>query len=156
GAGAAPYNGISVQIAPPSFAYETYPSNERMNTLMNHELVHVMAFDKAGPSDRFFRTLFRGKVYETAEHPETILYGYLTTPRRAAPRWYHEGIAVFMETWMAGGVGRAQGSYDEMVFRSMVRDGTPFYDPLGLVSEGTKTDFQIDALSYMYGTRFMS
>ena len=30
-----------------------------------------------------------------------------------------------------------------MVFRSMVRDGARFYDPLGLVSEGTKVDFQL-------------
>ena len=57
---------------------------------------------------------------------------------------------------MAGGLGRAQGGYDEMVFRSMVRDDTPFYDPLGLVSEGTKIDFQVEVNSYLYGTRFMT
>ena len=74
-----------------------------------------------------------------AEQPESILYFYLTSPRVAAPRWYHEGIAVFVDTWMAGGLGRAQSGYDEMVFRSMVRDDAPFYDPLGLVSEGTKS-----------------
>ena len=102
-----------------------------------------------------FRTLFRGKVRETSEHPVSMLYGYLTLPRRAAPRWYHEGIAVFMETWMAGGLGRAQGPYDEMVFRSMVRDGSRIYDPLGLESEGTKVDFQVGVNSYLYGTRFM-
>ena len=68
-----------------------------------------------------------------AEQPESILYFYLTTPRVAAPRWYHEGSAVFVDTWMAGGIGRAQSGYDEMVFRAMVKDDTPFYDPLGLV-----------------------
>ena len=71
-----------------------------------------------------------------AEQPESILYFYLTAPRVAAPRWFHEGIAVFVDTWMAGGLGRAQSGYDEMVFRSMVKDDAPFYDPLGLVSEG--------------------
>ena len=80
---------------------------------------------------------------------------YLTAPRVAAPRWYHEGIAVFIDTWMAGGIGRAQSGYDEMVFRSMVRDNAHFYDPLGLVSEGTKVDFQLQINSYLYGTRFM-
>src|SRR4029077_13614778 len=64
--------------------------------------------------------------------------------------------AVFVDTWMSGGLGRAQGGYDEMVFRSMVRDGTPFYDPLGLVSEGTRIDFQVEVNSYLYGTRFMT
>ena len=38
----------------------------------------------------------------------------------------------------------------------MVRDNAPFYDPLGLVSEGTKIDFQLQINSYLYGTRFMT
>ncbi len=123
---------------------------------MNHELVHVATMDQAARRDRFFRRLFGGKVTPVHEQPESILYFFLTTPRVAAPRWYHEGIAVFVDTWMAGGLGRAQSGYDEMVFRSMVRDGTPFYDPLGLVSEGTKIDFQVEVNSYLYGTRFMT
>jgi hypothetical protein len=56
---------------------------------------------------------------------------------------------------MSGGVGRAQGGYDEMVFRAMVRDQAKFYDPLGLVSKGTAIDFQTGANAYLYGTRFM-
>ncbi len=152
----APRNSMSVQIAPSNFVYETGPSNERMNFTMNHEVVHVVALDQTAGSDRWFRTLFHGKVRETADQPVTMLYDYLTLPRRAAPRWYHEGIAVFMETWMAGGLGRAQGPYDEMVFRAMVRDSTRIYDPLGLESQGTKVDFQVGVNSYLYGTRFMS
>ncbi len=57
---------------------------------------------------------------------------------------------------MGGGLGRAQGSYDEMVFRTMVRDSALFYDVVGLESEGTKVDFQVGANSYLYGTRFVS
>ena len=72
------------------------------------------------------------------------------------PRWYLEGSAVFMETWMAGGLGRAQGGYDEMVFRAMVRDNAHFYDPLGLVSRGTRVDFQGGANAYLYGGRFFT
>ena len=155
-AGAVPRNLLVLDIAPLSFVYETIAANERMNWVMNHELVHVVAVDQAAGSDRSFRQLFQGKVAPTAEQPESIVYGYLSAPRDSAPRWYHEGIAVFLETWMAGGIGRAQGAYDEMVFRSMVRDGRRFYDPLGLESEGTKIDFQVEVNSYLYGTRFMS
>src|SRR5256885_4298650 len=57
---------------------------------------------------------------------------------------------------MAGGLGRAQGAYDEMVYRAKVRDHLRFFSPLGLESEGTQTDFQVGANSYQYGTRFMS
>ncbi len=155
-AGAVPRNLLMLQIAPLSFVYEIVSANERMNWLMNHELVHIAAADQASKGDRAWRRFFRGKVRPIPEQPGTILYAYLTNPRDAAPRWYHEGIAVFVETWMAGGMGRAQGAWDEMVFRSMVRDDSRFYDPLGLVAEGTKIDFQVEVNSYLYGTRFMT
>src|SRR5882672_3918430 len=156
GATVVPYNSVITQIAPFSFAFETIAGNDRMNIIMNHELVHVATMDQAARTDRAFRRLFGGKVQPVAAQPESILYFFLTAPRVAAPRWYHEGIAVFVDTWMSGGLGRAQSGYDEMVFRSMVKDGTPFYDPLGLVSEGTKIDFQVEVNSYLYGTRFMT
>jgi hypothetical protein len=57
---------------------------------------------------------------------------------------------------MNGGLGRAQGAYDEMLFRTMVRDHSYFYDMVGLESEATKVDFQVGAESYLYGTRFLS
>ena len=155
-ADAVPRDFVSLRIAPMNFAFETFTASERMSYLMNHELVHVVTMDRAAPRDRMFRNLFLGKVAPVAEHPESIGYMVLTTPRRAAPRWYLEGIAVFLDTWMAGGIGRAQGPYDEMVFRSMVLDGSRFYDPLGLAAELTKTDFQVEANSYLYGTRFMN
>ena len=156
GASSVPNNLVSVQISPLGFSFETLAANERMNTIMNHELVHVATMDQAAGSDRMFRSLFGGKVLPIKEQPESILYFYLTSPRVAAPRWFHEGIAVFVDTWMAGGLGRVQSGYDEMVFRAMVRDNAPFYNPLGLVSKGTDADFQLEINSYLYGTRFMT
>ena len=156
GATSVPHDTLRVQIAPLSFTFETIVASERMNTIMSHETVHVIAMDQAAGRDRFFRGFFGGKVLPIAEQPETVLYFYLTTPRVAAPRWFHEGGAVFVDTWMAGGIGRAQGGYDEMVFRAMVKDHAPFYDPLGLASEGTKIDFQTEVNSYLYGTRFIT
>jgi hypothetical protein len=156
GADAVPKNNIITGIAPSRYVYDTSPSNERINATMNHEMVHVLAMDKASDSDIFYRSLFFGKVPATNDNALSILYAYLTTPRRYSPRWYHEGIAVFMETWMAGGLGRAQSAYDEMVFRTMVLDSSHFYDLVGLESEGTQIDFQVGVNSYLYGTRFMS
>ena len=155
GASTVPNDLVTVYIAPIAFIYETIATNERLNTLLNHEFVHIATMDEPNGRDRIFRRLFGGKVNPVSEQPESVLFLYLTSPRVAAPRWYHEGIAVFMDTWMAGGLGRAQSGYDEMVWRSMVKDDTPFYDPLGLVSEGTKIDFQQETNSYLYGTRFM-
>ena len=151
-----PNNYLTLGIEPYEYVYETCPTNERFNWVMMHELMHVVASENATGADEFFRRIFFGKVNATPDHPESILYTYLTSPRRYAPRWYHEGIAVFMETWLAGGIGRALGGYDEMVFRSMVRDNAYFYDLVGLESEGTAADFQVGQNSYLYGTRFMS
>jgi hypothetical protein len=156
GALAVPRNMLMVDVAPRPPTFETIAAAERMRAWMQHELVHIATMDQANSNDKRARNFFGGKVWAEAEHPETILYSYLTAPRHYAPRWYHEGIAVFVETWMAGGLGRAQGGYDEMVFRSMVRDDTHIYDPLGLASEGTKIDFQVSANAYLYGTRFMT
>ncbi len=156
GATSIPHNFIMLGLSPLHFAFETNPKGERLTGLMNHELVHIVALDMASRSDRFYRSLFFGKVTPNNEDPVSLLYGYLTTPRRYSPRWYHEGIAIFIETWMAGGIGRAQGAYDEMVFRTMVRDGSHIYDAVGLESEGTTIDFQVGVNSYLYGTRFMS
>ena len=156
GATATPRNMVRVQIAPLSYLFETLTANERFSMIANHELVHVTMMDQATPRDEAFRRLFFGKVSPTADQPESIAYFYLTTPRLAAPRWFHEGAATFVETWMDGGLGRAQGGYDEMVFRSMVRDNAHFCDPLALASECTKVDFQVEINSYLYGTRFIT
>ncbi len=156
GARASPNNAILVDIAPLSQTFETFSAGERFFTLMNHEPVHVATMDVWNQDDARWRRLFHGKPMALQDHPESILYNYLTTPRVNVPRWYLEGSAVFMETWMAGGFGRAQGGYDEMVFRAMVRDHARFYSPLGLESEGTAVDFQVGVNDYLYGTRFFT
>jgi hypothetical protein len=156
GARPLPENHVTIGIAPYGHDYESAPAPERMGSSMNHELAHVFTTDKPSSSDRFFRSLFLGKVTPSAEAPLSVAYSYLTVPRWYAPRWYLEGIATYMETWMNGGLGRAIGPYDEMVFRTLARDSVRMYDAVGLESEGTTIDFQVGANSYLYGTRFMS
>lgn len=156
GANTRPFNLMGIGIAPFDYSYETMPPVERMSMMMNHELAHIATMDKPSPSNRLFRTLFGGKVTPVAEAPESMLWAYLTSPRWNSPRWFIEGIAVFMETWMNGGLGRALGAYDEMMFRTMVRDGADLYDVVGLEAEAGKVDFQVGASAYLYGTRFVS
>ncbi len=156
GARPVPENHITVGIAPYAHVYESAPANDRMSSSFNHEMAHIVTVDKATSSDRFFRSVFFGKVTPNAEEPLSMLYSYLTTPRWYSPRWYLEGIAVYLETWMNGGLGRVIGAYDEMVFRTLVRDSGTIYDVVGLESEGTTIDFQVGVNSYLYGTRFIS
>jgi len=156
GASPIPENHITIGIEPYAHDYESAPAPERMTSSLNHEMAHIVTVDKATGSDRFYRSIFFGKVTPNPEVPLSMLYGYLTTPRWYAPRWYLEGIAVYLETWMNGGLGRAIGPYDEMVFRTRVRDSARIFDFVGLESEGTTIDFQVGVNSYLYGTRFVS
>ena len=153
---AAPHSLLVVEVAPLSRTFETSPASERMYSTMNHELIHVVQSDIASDEDRRWRKFFLGKVRAREQNPESLLYSYLTIPRFTAPRWYLEGGAVFFETWMGGGLGRAQAGYDEMVFRAMVRDDAHFYDPLGLASRGSRVDFQTGVNAYLYGGRFFT
>lgn len=155
-ADSAPHDRLAFDIGPLPHTFETFPASERLYSLMNHELIHEVQGDIANDQDRRWRKLFLGKVAPQEKNPESLLYSYLTVPRHTTPRWYSEGNAVFFETWMGGGLGRAQGGYDEMMFRTMVRDDAQFYDPLGLESEGRKISFQGTASAYLYGTRFVT
>lgn len=151
-----PWNMISLGISPFNYTYNIIPTNERFQWLMNHELTHVVMCDKAARNDILYRKIFGGKVMPDATNPLSMVYSYMTTPRWYSPRWYHEGIAVFMETWMSGGMGRVLGGYDEMVFRTMVHDSSYFYGVVGLETEGSTIDFQVGVNAYLYGTRFVS
>jgi len=151
-----PRNRIFIDTAPQSDPYEYTSAGELLAWLSAHEIAGLMAVDKPGPSEERYRRFFHGKVGVDASHPESVFYRYLTNPRLSSPSWYREGVAVFSETWLMGGLGRAQGGYDEMVFRAMVHDDAHFYDPLGLVANGTEVTFQTGAAAYLYGTRFMN
>jgi hypothetical protein len=155
-AGVSPRNTLFSEVSPMANTFETFPPLNSIYTLMNHEVMHLATQDAFNAKDQRYRRFFGGKPKVVDNHPETILYAYLTTPRYTSPRWYSEGSAVFMETWMSGGIGRAQAGYDEMVFRAMVRDNAHFYSNLGLVSEGSSVDFNTGTNAYLYGGRFMS
>ena len=151
-----PFSQVQLGIEPYSFAFSIIPSSERFQWLFNHELTHVTMADMANTQDLFYRNLMWGKVRRNEENPASAIWSYLTTPRWYSPRWYHEGIACFMETWMSGGLGRAMGTYDEMYFRAIVSEQQPVYSLVGLETEGTTIDFQVGANAYLYGSRFVT
>ena len=112
--------------------------------------------DRPDSRDSRFRSLFGTKVVADNNYPLSTVWSFLTTPRWYAPRWYHEGIACFLETWLSGGVGRALGGYDDMYFRSKIHENSPGSAVVGLESEGSTKDFQLGTNAYLYGTRFVN
>jgi hypothetical protein len=154
GAVGIPFSFVMVGINPFDNIYENMPANERIQWLSSHELTHIIMSDKPGTSENFFRNIFSGKPLNDNTNPLTFAYSYLASSRWYSPRWFHEGIAIFMETFMNGGNGRILAGYDEMVFRTMVIDSAYFYRPVGLETEGSTIDFMVGANAYLYGTRF--
>ena len=151
-----PENMIVLGIAPFNYAFSIIPSSERFQWLFSHELTHITLADKANSRDAFWRKVLLGKVSRDEMYPLSAFWSYRTVPRWYAPRWYHEGIACYLETWMSGGLGRALGAYDEMYFRSLVNENKRIYSAVGLETEGSTIDFQMGANAYLYGTRFVT
>ena len=44
-------DGVDIGIEPFEYVYETSPTNERINWVMSHELLHIVASDKPAPRD---------------------------------------------------------------------------------------------------------
>jgi len=156
GVNAFPVTNIQIGISPLNMSFFVSPSVERYYHLFCHEQTHVVMTDKADSADMRWRRFIGGKVPVDDTHPISGIWSYLSAPRWYAPRWYHEGIACFLETWMCGGVGRSLAGYDDMYFRSIVQSGDSFSSVVGLESEGTTTDFQLGTNAYLYGTRFVN
>ena len=156
GASPLPRSLIQIGMAPLNMSYYINPGAERYRQLFCHEYTHIVMTDKYNRRDLGWRRFFGTKVNTDAAHPVTALWSYMTVPRWYSPRWYHEGIACFMETWMGGGVGRSLGGYDEMYFRSIIAGGDKLFSVVGLETEGSTMDFQVGANAYLYGTRFVN
>ena len=151
----APRNRVYIEIAPPTLAFETFSPASACSRW------RTTRWSTSRPAIARVRRTCAGAAVRrqgrsTADHPGVAPLQLPDDPaqHRAAlvPR-RQRGVHGDLD---GRGLGRAQGGYDEMVFRAMVRDDAQFYDPLGLVSNGTEVDFQVGANAYLYGTRFMS
>ena len=148
-----PRNYIWLDLAPMEPGYENIPYTERIRWLLTHELVHIVVNDLATNAESFNRALF-SKVAPEQVEPLSILYSILTNFSRYTPRWHQEGIAVFLETWLSGGFGRALGNFDEMYFRSLVDEGKEFPNDINLETILPHRSFLVEANYYVYGGRF--
>ena len=116
-----PYNYLTLGIEPFEHVYETSPTNERINWVMSHELLHVVAADQASGTDRFFRKIFFGKVAPTDERPRVDL---LQLPDQPPP---------LRPPLVPRGPGRLHGDLDGRRHRPrperLRRDGLPVHGP---------------------------
>lgn len=153
---AMPHTMIQIGMAPMNKSYFVAPAGDRYAQLFKHEYTHVVMTDKANSEDEKWRRFTGNKVVPDSKYPLSSVWGYLNVPRWYSPRWYHEGIACFLETWLGDGFGRALGGYDETYFRTQIKEGKELFSVVGLETEGNTSDFQQGSVSYLYGTRFVN
>ena len=150
-----PQNYIRLEIESFEPGYEAIPYNERIQWLLSHELVHILVNDQASDLEAAMRTVFR-KVPPEKSQPFTTIYSILTNYSRYTPRWYQEGMAVFMETWLSGGYGRTLGNFDEMYFRTLTNEGKEFPTVGDIETILSHKSIFLENIFYFYGTRFVS
>ncbi|MBQ0024905.1 MAG: hypothetical protein KBT00_04180 [Bacteroidales bacterium] len=156
GVSSIPHNYILIGLSPLNKSYFTSPSSERYDYAFKHEYTHAVMQDKPNVRDERWRRFTRGKIAQNSEYPLSALWSYLDVPRMFCPRWYQEGIACFMETWLNNGIGRSLSGLDEAYFRSNVFEGKKLYSVVGLETEGSTSDYRLGGTGYLYGTRFVN
>jgi WD40-like Beta Propeller Repeat len=150
-----PQDYIRLEIEPLEPGYEAVPYNERIQWLLNHELVHIVVNDEKSGLGSIIRGLF-GKVQPEKTQPFTTIYSVTGNFKRFTPRWYQEGIAVFMETWLSGGYGRTLGNFDEMYFRTFVQEGKRFPSHWEIETIFSQNSILLENVFYLYGARFVT
>lgn len=150
-----PQNIIRLSIEPFEPGYENMLYTERFHWLLTHELVHIVVNDQSTELESIIRSLF-SKVPPEQIQPSSILFSILTNYSRYTPRWYQEGIAVYLETWFNGGFGRALSNFDEMYFRTLVYDNKKFPQEIDIETIYTHNSYLLGTINYFIGTRFIS
>lgn len=107
-----------------------------LESLLVHEYAHTLHLDMASGAPNFLRSIF-------GRHP-------LLFPDQFQPAWIIEGLATFLETDAARGVGRGQSSYFEMLMRSEVIHGIK---PLRQINQTIRT-WPAGSAHYLYGVYF--
>ncbi len=130
-----PYDRVVLLAAPPDPGSELAGFDDFLRSLVLHEFVHVAHMDQASGLPGFLNRLL----------------GKTAMPNGAIESWFIEGLAVMLESRLAGG-GRNGSTAYEKVLRSAVLGGTF----LGL-SELTIPPFKLPrgAAAYVYGGAFL-
>ncbi|MCB9786868.1 MAG: PD40 domain-containing protein [Deltaproteobacteria bacterium] len=106
-AGASPYDAVILWAFPPEMDSSLGDYDDWLKVLVFHELTHVFHLDNATGVPRLLNRVF-GKTLK---------------PNEALPRWFTEGLAVWVESTFTGG-GRVRSSRFEMILRTAALAGT--------------------------------
>ena len=135
-----PFNRITIYARPPMEGGSLAYFDDWLELVITHELVHTFHFEMTGLPGRAIRAVF-GRLPA----------GWPVFPSAAAPTWMNEGLATYFESSLTG-AGRAKGTWQEMVVRAAVLEGS--LGPVDQVS-GDSPAWPAGNRPYVYGARYM-
>jgi Tol biopolymer transport system component len=130
-----PYNRVVLYTPSPDGLSAIQDYDAWFETLIIHELTHVIHLDKARDWSLFPRYIF-GR-------------NFLTFPNLFQPSFFKEGIATYIETSWENQIGRGQNTYYDMVLRTEAASGIL---PLSKAQQNVR-DWPLDK-AYSYGVPF--
>lgn len=107
-----------------------------LELVLIHEYLHILHLDKASGAPSALRNIF-GRFY-------------LLFPNALQPAWFTEGLATYVETDRARGIGRGQSSYYDMLMRMETLGGIK---PLRQVNQPLAS-WPMGDVPYLYGVNF--
>ncbi len=129
-----PYNRMTLIVTPPDDGLMDHAS--WLELLIIHEYTHIIHLDRAEHNPQRLRSVL-------GRHP-------LLFPSVYQPRWLLEGLATYMETDTARGIGRGQSSYFDMLMRMEVAAGLK---PISQINQTIRT-WPAGITPYLYGVYF--
>lgn len=136
-----PYNRVTIFARPPTDGGSISYFDDWLELVITHELVHTFHLDMTGALGNVVRKVF-GRV--PAVWP--------VFPSGATPTWMTEGLATYFESQLTG-AGRVKGTWQEMVMRATVLEGSP--GTLDRVS-GHSPVWPAGHRPYVYGSRYLA
>ncbi len=130
-----PNNAMTLFMQPPTQG-ELLVFDDWLKMLIHHEYTHILHTDKALDLPLMLRS---------------ILGRYLLLfPNALHPNWFQEGLATYMETNDAKGVGRGQSDVFQMIMRQEVLSGIK---PISRINTVNPHDWPFNT-AYLYGVYF--
>ena len=130
-----PNNAMTLYMQPPTHG-ELLVYDDWLQMLIHHEYTHILHVDKVLDTPAWLRRVF-GRYL-------------LLFPNALHPNWFQEGLATYMETDDATGVGRGQSNGFQMMMRQEVLTGIK---PLSRINTINGHDWPFNT-AYLYGVYF--
>ena len=130
-----PYSMIQIFPVQPGAADSIGEYHDWSWELITHEYTHILAIEPR----RGIVSGLRG------------VFGSIVVPNILLPRWWHEGLAVEMETRFSSG-GRLRSIYQDATITAMVRDGQWKQVQLAEINETGLSTWPYGSRPYLYGS----